>query len=133
MRIGLFAIAIVLGSFSPPPCQKTNPAFEGEDAGGSESGHDGSSTSGNATSDASSGMSETTVTDASGTMTDDGADGETTESAESTTEGPCPDPGHELCSGTCVDTTTNRDHCGMCGYKCHPVMQNCENSVCVPA
>jgi len=40
-------------------------------------------------------------------------------------------PGQALCSGTCVDTTTNSTNCGSCGNSCGS--SDCVNGVCAPA
>lgn len=145
MRLGFIALVGVLTSFSPPPCQKTNSEFMREDAGGtdsaSETGIDESTSTGTSTSaTATASAGTTTAPESTTTMESGGAgttsDGEETSmsetaASESTGGGVCPAP-EELCGGVCTDTTSNPDHCGMCNLKCHPAMETCENSTCVP-
>lgn len=146
MRMGFIAILGVLSSYSPPACQKPNEDFMGEDAGGSGSAEDtsddgvststGSTSADATTTDAS--ASATASGDTSGETTTDPTSGEASTGGTSGSEttgsddGPCPAP-EELCGDTCVDTTSDIDNCGMCGFKCHPVMEVCQGSRCVPA
>ena len=140
MRIGCIAIVGLLSAFSPPPCQKVNADFMRDDAGGTDSGADAGMSTEETAGPAATGEASTTIEMPTGgavettASDDDTGGGESSETSQGTTQdGPCPQPGEELCGGVCVDTTSDRDHCGMCGMKCHPVQQVCEDSLCVPS
>ncbi|KAF2642615.1 hypothetical protein P280DRAFT_269413 [Massarina eburnea CBS 473.64] len=52
-----------------------------------------------------------------------------TTTSPTSTPTPCGGRGVRLCSGTCVDTTNDVQHCGTCNNACNPGYQ-CTNGVC---
>jgi hypothetical protein len=146
MRITFIAALGVFASFSPPPCQKHNEDFlGGEEVGASESSADDVTSSGSEPTEGTSAGAEESAGETSaesststGDSLDGGTDVETTvvdtgaaESTGASDDGPC-GAGEALCGGRCIDVTGDDDNCGMCDHKCHPVMQTCEASRCVP-
>lgn len=103
-------------------CTRPNPAFmldgEGADSVGDEDVADGESTASGAT----------TEDDATTAEDGDTTDEDTTD--EGTTDGGCVPPETE-CSGDCVDTASDPDHCGLCGKTCD-ADQTCVDEDCVP-
>lgn len=43
----------------------------------------------------------------------------------------CEDP-LEDCGGNCVDTSMDKNNCGMCFKKCNPAQEQCVDGMCVP-
>jgi hypothetical protein len=143
MRLGLIAVSGLLLSFSLAACQKPNEDFMGNDGESSPDTNDDTNddTTSASNDDATTNDSVASTTPSSDTSaTDEGttdasaSTGDTVESSTGASDdaGPCPAPEEELCGGSCIDVTSDHDNCGMCGHKCHPVMQTCEDSSCVP-
>jgi hypothetical protein len=42
----------------------------------------------------------------------------------------CPTAGQILCSGQCVDPSSDQNNCGFCGNRCGP-SQFCSNGSCI--
>ena len=112
-------------------CTRPNPAFmlddDGADSVGDEDVADGAADEASTGSEDADGEST-----ASGATTDDDAttaeDDDTSD--EGTTDGGCVPPETE-CSGDCVDTASDPDHCGLCGNTCG-ADQTCVDADCVP-
>src|SRR5262249_17021688 len=72
----------------------------------------------------------TTTSSTSTSTTTTSIQGTTTTTSTTTTTVPCP-AGETDCSGTCVDTNTDPNHCGDCSTVC-PAGDTCATGICVP-
>jgi hypothetical protein len=57
-------------------------------------------------------------------------EGAGTDGGAADTRSPCP-LGRTLCDGSCVDTSTSRDHCGGCDRDCHGGDAMCRFGFCM--
>ncbi len=115
--------------FGAPPCQETNPDFDGPvSAGNATSGPSNPSDTGAPATGGTTSPSDSTgapppgsTTSAPGSTSDSGSTGSPSDST-----GEC-----MMCDGMCVDIQTDPEHCGECGNRCHPVMETCVDAACV--
>ncbi len=84
------------------------------------------------------GESGTSTADGTGTGTGTTDTGTTdtgttdTGTTDTGTSGPMCTPPEEPCADVCVDTSTDKQHCGMCFNKCNPAQEQCVDGMCVP-
>lgn len=148
MKGGRVSSFWILLSLAAPPCQETNPDFDG--ASGADTGL-ASSTAGTSSASADDGVvttSSPTTTSAEGgsgsgsgttapVATGSGGDStgsvlDGTSSGSGDSSGSSTGLGCTMCPDGCVDLMTDHDNCGECGNDCHPVQEICEMGMCVP-
>ena len=131
----------ILLSLAAPPCQESNPDFDGAASTTAATGNtDAGTTQTTQTTQTSNGETTSSVADSGGTSTgsvdgsttatsgvaDSGSTSTTGGGMGSDSTGPC-----EMCGTTeCVDLMTDDNHCGMCDHKC-PGQQVCIMGDCM--